>query len=102
MAILPGCGLPSKRIYSPQGNWVAIVCLEPRTGVYSLEDHTKSYLLDYREILGTGNEGAFGSLKIVYWSLDERYLYLTPYPCCMDGPCVDYEDGLELIRCSTS
>jgi len=93
----PGCTSDNRaRSYSPDQKWVARVCMDV-TGVYSLLDPTRYYLMkrgDY-EIDG---EKLFGYYFPVHWSGDGRYLYLSFYPQYGDGGCVDYTEGIILQR----
>ena len=48
--------------------------------------------------LDDNNHPYTGDLHVEFWSPDSRYLYLTPYPCCIDGGCLAYLDGVSLVR----
>jgi hypothetical protein len=100
LAIFPHCGPPERISHSPDGKWVAVECLNYETGVYNLDDPSKVWLLPYGKTLGLEieNRTIMGSLKIKHWSSDGRYLYLSPVPCCRDGGCVDYFEGIALLR----
>jgi len=99
-AIIPGCGLPMSDYHSPDGRWVAVECMEHLTAVYNQADPSIIHVLKYGETFGLeydeGND--FGMLGVEFWSLDGQFLYLAPYPCCLDGGCPSYLDGLALLR----
>ena len=104
MAALPLCGFPERSYDSPDGNWVAIDCINRLTGIYNRKDPSKTWQVSYYDAFGNvydqGN--ADGKLIPVHWSGDGRYIYLMPRPCCLDGGGGEYYDGLALLRLDLS
>jgi Tol biopolymer transport system component len=69
------------------------------TGVYNLNNPSLAWGLQFNNIFPDETpEWAMYTIYPVQWTSDERYLYLKVYPCCIDGPCLDYYSGIALIR----
>jgi WD40 repeat protein len=100
MALLPGCDTAIDRSYSPDGNWVAIQCVNPITEIYNLNNPSLVWSLKYNEIFGLEDEYTNQFFYIIpwHWSVDGRYLYLSIHPCCMDGGCPEYYVVAALVR----
>lgn len=103
-AIFPQCGSTLDLSYSPDGNWAVVVCMNHKTGVYSLDDPATAWSLEYFELFGEqyddGNH--FGRIEPVHWTRDSKFLYFMPFPAGLDGGCVAYADGLALFRLELS
>lgn len=103
MAILPGCGAPIDRNYSPDGNWVAIQCVNYGMGVYNSKDLANAWFFSYYETFGLKYENGnhFGSLMPKHWSVDGKYLYFAPF-IGGDGGCEWYIEGQALLQLDLS
>jgi hypothetical protein len=101
VAILPGCQDPYSHDYSPDGDWVVVLCMDKDnpTGVYNRKNPTLAWLLDSKTIFNDElHRWAMYRIYTEQWTGDGRYLYLSIHPCCYDGPCLRYFSGIALIR----
>jgi WD40-like Beta Propeller Repeat len=99
-AIIPNCGLAVGDTHSPDGKWVAVGCINNFTAVYNLEDSSILWVVGFGQDLGLYNPELefFGQIRIEFWSLDSRYVYLTPFHSGGEGGCPAYLDGVALLR----
>lgn len=95
-------GYPDKFIatipgYSPNGNWRYTFCLDPNTRYpYTrlIQVHgSRMWDIHFYTIYGSimksdtyPNGITEGQMLVVHWSKDEKYVYIRPYWCCVDGP----------------
>jgi hypothetical protein len=99
-AIFPECG-STKHIYSPDGNWVVVMCMDidSSTGIYNRNNPSQAWRLNYKTIFGVDvPRGAPHFIYPWHWTADGQYVYLSIYPCCLDGGCPEYLSGEALVR----
>lgn len=97
------------RYYSSSKNWYAAYCDHSETGrSYTAiinAENTVRWEVPFYETWGiqkksdTHPNGIMeGQMNVVAWSIDEKYVFLETYYCCLDGPGIEFSAGFGLYQ----
>jgi hypothetical protein len=106
-------GYPDKlsmrdQVLSPSGIWYIAYCQYPNTGANytKVSNSNRNVVWDVPYLDREGQnrpEGMTGGQMVfIAWSIDEQFAYFERYYCCIDGPGIEFSNGLGLYQLELS
>lgn len=96
------------QVLSPSGIWYIAYCQYPNTGAnYTKVSNSNGNIVwdvPYLDREGQNRpEGMTGGqMFFIAWSIDEQFAYFERYFCCIDGPGIEFSNGLGLYQLELS